>query len=92
MGAAIQDKRQKLQAAYDYAGDRARVGDSAEAIMAGLVEHHGASLRPRWDVSRLSCGGVTSTCTSGAGAALLSNWRKAAGLRLMMAAFPPEQV
>ncbi len=83
MMASPEQKRAKLQAAAVYVDEHKRAGVPAEQILAGLVEHHGARLRPHWQTNRLSCAGVTSTCTYSAGAPLLDNWKLTATVRLM---------
>lgn len=80
---AAEQKRRKLQAAFDFANEaHKRDGEDPQRVIECLVADHGATHRPRWDAHRLSCAGVTSTCTWGA-AGLLNNWLKAAAVRLM---------
>lgn len=79
-----EQKRRKLQAAFDYANKAfKRDGARADTVIAGLAIHHGAKWKPRWDASRLSCAGVTATCTWSKDEGLLRNWLNTAGLRLM---------
>ena len=73
----------KLQAAFDYVGKLTRARVEPAAILDGLVAHHGAVHRTRWDGSRVSCAGVVSTCTSSPDKGLLENWTNMARLRLM---------
>lgn len=78
-----EQRRRKLQAAFDFANEAyKRDKEDALRVISCLIADHGAIHRPRWDAHRLSCAGVTSTCTWG-DTGLLNNWLKAAGVRLM---------
>lgn len=84
---AAEQKRRRLQAAFDYANHAFKVDQvDAATVIANLVRDHRATYRPRGDSNRLSCGGASSSCTWSADHGLLQNWLKTAGLRLMMAA------
>lgn len=76
-------QREKLQAAASLVGDKLRAEVAPAAIIAELVEKHGATHRTRWDGNRLSVAGVAATCTWSADKGLLDNWRKTATVRLM---------
>lgn len=81
------DRRERLQVAFEHATIRYRRENAdASVVIAELIEHHGATYRPRWDTNRLSVAGVSSSCTWSADKGLLQNWLDTAGLRLMQLA------
>jgi hypothetical protein len=78
--------RAKLIAAVDFVSAALRMGMKADEIIARLQSGYGATFRQRFDGNKLSCGGVTASCTWSADAGLLDNWRKTATVRLMTTA------
>jgi hypothetical protein len=76
-------QREKMQAACDLVAKRLGERVEAAAIIAELVEKHGGTHRPSWDVNRLRVAGVASSCTYSPDVGLLDNWRRNATVRLM---------
>lgn len=79
-------ERTRLQAACDFVAASLRMGMAPAEIIARLQSGYGATFRERFDGNKLSCAGVSASCTWSADAGLLANWRKTATVRLMATA------
>lgn len=77
-------KRQKLEAAWDWATAQLQVGTAPIDVITGLQEHHGATYTVRACTNTLRCAGVTATCTWSKDQGLLTAWRKNASQKLIM--------
>lgn len=73
----------RLQAAFDYAGARARQGATPATIIAELVEHHRGRFIPGAQTNALRVAGVAASCTWSKGEGLLDAWKRLASVRLM---------
>lgn len=76
----------RLLAANHFVLDALKAKMPARAILDTLRHNHGARLVLCGHTNRLTCAGVTATCTWSSGAGLIDAWRKNSGLRLIMAA------
>lgn len=72
----------RLGKAADFVFLALRDGSSAAEVIDGLVRDHRATLRLRPDGNRLTCAGVTVSCTWSKDQGLLKAWRERATLRL----------
>ena len=72
----------RLGKAADFVFLALREGSSAAEVIEGLVRDHRASLRLRPDAHRLTCAGVTASCTRSRDDGLLKAWRARATDRL----------
>lgn len=72
----------RLGKAADFVFLALRDGSSPAAVIDGLVRDHRASLRLRPDGNRLTCAGVTASCTWSKDDGLLKAWRARATERL----------
>lgn len=80
-------KRQKLEAAWDWATAQLQAGAPPIDVITGLQEQHGANYTLRPCTNTLRCAGVTATCTWSKDHGLLTAWRKNASLKLTMENF-----
>lgn len=72
----------RLSKAADFVFLALREGSSAADVIDGLVRDHRASLKLRPDGNRLTCAGVTASCTWSKDDGLLKAWRGRATERL----------
>lgn len=72
----------RLGKAADFVFVALRDGSSAVDVIDGLVRDHRASLKLRPDGNRLTCAGVTASCTWSKDDGLLKAWRARATERL----------
>lgn len=74
----------RLGKAADFVFLALRDGSSPTEVIDGLVRDHRASLRLRPDGNRLTCAGVTASCTWSKDDGLLKAWRDRATIRLAL--------
>ena len=75
-------QRDRLTRAYATANTPNANENPAAHIIAALVAQHGATVRSDGQGNRLTCAGVTATCTWSKDVGLLLAWMRAADKRL----------